>query len=208
MPEPLQPAGCLEPAWGCSTGQDPDPPQPQPREPSSCRARRQQPSEPVTTEPGRQDCAFRAMNLAEGLSHQTDRAVVFLCCPRIVSCQQWRAQPPKSRVPLRTPVSYIIIHHMAGNRCYTQASCSWQVRAIQNYHMNYQCWPDIGYNFLIGEDSRVYKGRGWRTRRVHDRNWSRRVPSTAALNTARHLIQCVVSRGFLSRRYTLKGITT
>ncbi|CAM5173092.1 unnamed protein product, partial [Eretmochelys imbricata] len=27
-------------------------------------------------------------------------------------------------------------------------------------------------SFLVGEDGRVYKGRGWRTRRAHARNWS------------------------------------
>ncbi|KAG6923445.1 peptidoglycan recognition protein 4, partial [Chelydra serpentina] len=32
-----------------------------------------------------------------------------------------------------------------------------------------------------------------------------RVPNAAALNAARRLIQCAVSRGFLSRSYTLKG---
>ncbi|CAM4701522.1 unnamed protein product, partial [Caretta caretta] len=97
---------------------------------------------------------------------------MLLRCPHIVSLRQWGAGPPKSRVPLRTPVPYIILHHTAGNRCYTQASCSRQVGGIQNYHMNYQCWPDTGYTFLVGGDGRVYKGRGWRTRRAHARNWS------------------------------------
>ncbi|KAG6923311.1 peptidoglycan recognition protein 3 [Chelydra serpentina] len=36
-------------------------------------------------------------------------------------------------------------------------------------------------------------------------SFSRRVPNAAALNAARRLIQCAVSRGFLSRSYTLKG---
>ncbi|XP_024079389.2 peptidoglycan-recognition protein SC2-like [Terrapene carolina triunguis] len=141
-----------------------------------------------------------------------------LGCPRIISRRQWGARPPRSRVPLRTPVPYVIIHHTAGNRCTSQASCIQQVRGIQNYHMDTLRWPDIGYNFLIGEDGNVYEGRGWRTVGAHAKNWnykslgfsflgnfSSRVPNTAALNAAKSLIQCAVSKGFLRRTYTLKG---
>ncbi|CAM5122404.1 peptidoglycan recognition protein 1-like [Natator depressus] len=139
-------------------------------------------------------------------------------CPSIVSRSKWGGWPPKNRVPLRTPVRYVILHHTARNRCFTLASCSRLVRRIQNYHMDKRGWSDIGYNFLIGEDGRVYKGRGWSTRGAHAKNWNRKslgisfignfsriVPSAAALNAARRLIQCAVSRGFLSRSYTLKG---
>ncbi|XP_005313263.4 peptidoglycan-recognition protein SC2-like [Chrysemys picta bellii] len=141
-----------------------------------------------------------------------------LGCPRIISRRQWGARPPRSRVPLRTPVPYIIIHHTAGNRCTSQASCSRQVRGIQNYHMDTQRWPDIGYNFLIGEDGRVYEGRGWSSVGAHAYNWSAkslgfsflgnfssRAPNAAALNAAKSLIQCAVSKGFLRRSYTLTG---
>ncbi|EMP25219.1 Peptidoglycan-recognition protein SC2 [Chelonia mydas] len=84
------------------------------------------------------------------------------------------ARPPKSRVPLRTPVPYVILHHTAGNRCYTPASPSRQRGGIQNYHMDYQRWPDIGYTFLIGEDGRVYEGRGWSTMGAHAKNWNQK----------------------------------
>uniref|UniRef100_A0A8C3F3N5 Peptidoglycan recognition protein 1 n=1 Tax=Chrysemys picta bellii TaxID=8478 RepID=A0A8C3F3N5_CHRPI len=138
------------------------------------------------------------------------------CCPRIISRSQWRARTPRSRDRLRTPVPYVIIHHTAGNRCYTQASCSEQVRGIQNYHINKRGWSDIGYNFLIGEDGRVYEGRGWSTMGAHAKNWNSKslgfsflgtftIPNAAALNAARSLIQCAISKGFLSRSYTLKG---
>uniref|UniRef100_A0A8C3FIG5 Peptidoglycan-recognition protein n=1 Tax=Chrysemys picta bellii TaxID=8478 RepID=A0A8C3FIG5_CHRPI len=141
-----------------------------------------------------------------------------LCCPRIVSRSQWGARAPKNRVRLRTPVPFVIIHHTEGNPCTSQASCSRQVRGIQNYHMNSNGWSDIGYNFLIGEDGNVYEGRGWSTMGAHAKNWnhkslgfsflgsfSSRVPNNAALNAAKSLIQCAVSKGFLSRSYFLKG---
>uniref|UniRef100_A0A8C0H7D3 Peptidoglycan-recognition protein n=1 Tax=Chelonoidis abingdonii TaxID=106734 RepID=A0A8C0H7D3_CHEAB len=139
-------------------------------------------------------------------------------CPTIISRRQWGARPPRIRVPLKTPVSFVIIHHTEGNRCTSQASCSREVKGIQNYHMNTQRWPDIGYNFLIGGDGRVYEGRGWRTVGAHAYGWSHRslgfsflgnfsnrIPSAAALNAAKSLIQCAVKRGFLKRSYTLKG---
>ncbi|XP_039366844.1 peptidoglycan recognition protein 4-like [Mauremys reevesii] len=141
-----------------------------------------------------------------------------LGCPTIVSRSQWGARAPTSTVPLSIPVPYVIIYHTAGSSCTSQASCSQLVRGIQNYHMDSNGWADIGYNFLIGEDGRVYEGRGWRTRGTHASGWndislgfsflgtfSSRVPNTAALNAAQDLIQCAVNRGSLSSSYILKG---
>jgi N-acetylmuramoyl-L-alanine amidase len=31
---------------------------------------------------------------------------------------------------------------------------------MQNHHMDRNGWVDIGYNFVVGEDGRVYTGRG------------------------------------------------
>jgi N-acetylmuramoyl-L-alanine amidase len=31
------------------------------------------------------------------------------------------------------------------------------MKATQNYHMDSLGWSDIGYNFLIGEDGRIYE---------------------------------------------------
>ncbi|XP_074874013.1 peptidoglycan recognition protein 3-like [Carettochelys insculpta] len=139
-------------------------------------------------------------------------------CPTIVTRAQWQARSPTGRTSLSTPVPYVIIHHTAGSSCTSQASCSQVVRGIQNYHMDSQGWSDISYNFLIGEDGRVYEGRGWTTRGAHATNWNskslgisflgtftNRVPNAAALNAATSLIQCAVSRGALSNSYTLKG---
>ncbi|XP_074874014.1 peptidoglycan-recognition protein SC2-like [Carettochelys insculpta] len=139
-------------------------------------------------------------------------------CPPIVSRAQWGARPPRRQVRLTTPVPNVIIHHTAGNRCSSQASCSLQVKGIQNFHMDKRRYDDIAYNFLIGEDGRVYEGRGWTTRGGHTRNWNSKslgfsflgtftnsLPNAAALNAAKHLIRCAVSRGFLSRTYRLKG---
>ncbi|XP_053865727.1 peptidoglycan-recognition protein SC2-like [Malaclemys terrapin pileata] len=141
-----------------------------------------------------------------------------LGCPTIITRSQWGARAPTSRTQLSTPVPYVIIHHTAGNPCTSQASCSQVVRGIQNYHMDSNGWSDIGYNFLIGEDGRVYEGRGWSSVGAHAYGWnsnslgfsflgtfSSRAPNAAALNAAKSLIQCAVNRGSLSSSYTLKG---
>ncbi|CAM5173478.1 unnamed protein product, partial [Eretmochelys imbricata] len=72
--------------------------------------------------------------------------------------------------------------------------------------------------FLIGEDDRVYEGRGWSTMGAHAKNWnnkslgisflssfSKTAPDNTTLAAAKSLIQCAVSGGFLSESYTLKG---
>ncbi|XP_038237997.1 peptidoglycan-recognition protein SC2-like [Dermochelys coriacea] len=142
-----------------------------------------------------------------------------LGCPHIVSRSQWGARVPKNKVHLKTPVPYVIVHYSAGSCCFTPASCSWLVRIIQRYHMDNWLLADIAYNFLIGEDGRIYEGRGWRTRGAHAENWNNKSlgisflgnfskigPRRAALNAAKRLIQCAVSRNFLSRKYILKGL--
>uniref|UniRef100_A0A674J9X9 Peptidoglycan-recognition protein n=1 Tax=Terrapene triunguis TaxID=2587831 RepID=A0A674J9X9_9SAUR len=161
---------------------------------------------------------MQAWDINNGGAQLTHPLAWCLGCPRIISRSQWGARAPKSRVPLKTPVPFVIIHHTEGNPCTSQASCSRQVKGIQNYHMNTQRWSDIGYNFLIGEDGNVYEGRGWSTMGAHAKNWNSkslgfsflgsftsRVPNNAALNAGKSLIQCAVSKGFLSRSYTLKG---
>ncbi|KAM5145433.1 peptidoglycan recognition protein 1-like [Mantella aurantiaca] len=139
-------------------------------------------------------------------------------CPTIVSRAQWGARNPTCRSTLSTPVPNVIIHHTEGSFCNSQATCSAQVRNIQNYHMNTRKWCDIGYNFLVGEDGRVYEGRGWRTVGTHARSYNpisigisfigsftNRDPNSAALNATRQLIACGVPRNFIGRNYVLKG---
>ena len=33
--------------------------------------------------------------------------------------------------------------------------------------MYYLGWPDIGYNYLVGEDGQAYEGRGWNKEGAH-----------------------------------------
>ncbi|MEO3974719.1 N-acetylmuramoyl-L-alanine amidase [Streptomyces sp. CAU 1734] len=68
---------------------------------------------------------------------------------------QWGARPPTevTRVPMSSRTGFTV-HYSAGAAGQT-------VRQIQNYHMDSRGWSDIGYNFLVDRDGRIYEGRGW-----------------------------------------------
>ncbi|MFD7867155.1 N-acetylmuramoyl-L-alanine amidase [Streptomyces sp. NPDC059783] len=68
---------------------------------------------------------------------------------------QWGARPPKevTRVDPSSRTGFTV-HYSAGPTSQT-------VRQIQNYHMDSNGWSDIGYNFLVDHDGRIFEGRGW-----------------------------------------------
>lgn len=84
--------------------------------------------------------------------------------PPIVSRAAWGADeslrfaggrevwPPSFR-----PVQKLILHHTAGLNNDPDPAAT--VRAIFYYHAVVEGWGDIGYNFLIDEAGRIYKGR-------------------------------------------------
>lgn len=85
--------------------------------------------------------------------------------PPIVTRDQWgadeslrfRTDGSEKWPPTFAPVQKLIVHHTAtGNG---DAHPEATVRAIYRYHAVTQGWGDIGYNFLIDEAGRIYKGR-------------------------------------------------
>ena len=71
-------------------------------------------------------------------------------------------------------------------------------------------WPDIGYNFLVGEDGNVYEGRGWDTVGAYSvphnsdsigiafiGNFNDRKPNDAALNATKRLISCGILQVYI-----------
>ncbi len=80
--------------------------------------------------------------------------------PTIISREEWcpSGNCPKRGVPQFTKVSHLIVHHSAG----TNSANDWSaiVRAIWDLHVNGNGWTDIGYNYLIDPDGKVYNGRG------------------------------------------------
>lgn len=78
---------------------------------------------------------------------------------KIIPRSGWGARAPKSRTTTtwskRTKVA---IHWSAGPASQTP-------REIQDFHMaappRGRGWADVGYNFLVSRDGRIYEGRGW-----------------------------------------------
>uniref|UniRef100_A0A4W3IYB8 Peptidoglycan-recognition protein n=1 Tax=Callorhinchus milii TaxID=7868 RepID=A0A4W3IYB8_CALMI len=138
--------------------------------------------------------------------------------PLIIKHSEWTNVPSNCTDTLDPPLSYIVIHHTAGNRCFKTEDCKRQLRNIQNYHMKFRQWCDIGYSFLIGEDGNIYEGRGWDKMGAHTfhynhisygiafmGNFMNTSPNNLALNASKSLIAYAVSRKNLTPRYTLKG---
>ncbi|KAK7480186.1 hypothetical protein BaRGS_00028571 [Batillaria attramentaria] len=136
----------------------------------------------------------------------------------IVSRAGWRARSPKSTSYMSTPVSLVFIHHTAGSTCSSSSSCARVARETQNFHMNSRGYSDVGYNFLVGGDGKIYEGRGWNRVGAHTLgfnsraiaisfmgNFMKQSPTSSAINAAKNLIACGVREGKIRSSYKLYG---
>lgn len=136
----------------------------------------------------------------------------------IVSRQEWGARQTKDSHHMNTPVTTLFIHHTAMQPCITLQDCCHEMRTIQNFHMDTRGWDDIGYNFLIGQDGRVYEGRGWNREGAHTKGWNNvaiafsvmgnfmtHVPNQAALDAVNLMIACAIKENKLTPNYKLYG---
>lgn len=53
-----------------------------------------------------------------------------------------------------------MVHYSTGEELGREDTAEW-VRQIQAHHMDTNGWSDIGYNFLVDREGRIYEGRGW-----------------------------------------------
>ncbi|MEV0805721.1 N-acetylmuramoyl-L-alanine amidase [Micromonospora sp. NPDC050200] len=74
---------------------------------------------------------------------------------QIVSRTQWGARQPRSVDTVAASRRRRFVVH------YSAASPDQTPKIIQAYHMDSRGWSDIGYNFLVDDDGRIYEGRGW-----------------------------------------------
>ncbi|KAL9906732.1 peptidoglycan recognition protein LC isoform 3-T9 [Glossina fuscipes fuscipes] len=138
---------------------------------------------------------------------------------RLVRRNEWFARPHlDSVVPLNLPVERVIVSHTASDICETLEACIYRVKFIQNFHMDSVDFGDIGYNFLLGSDGRVYEGRGWDLQGAHTKGYNinslgisfigtfnTRLPNDAQLQAFRLLIDEALRLKKLVENYKLYG---
>ena len=87
--------------------------------------------------------------------------------PQFLNREGWcpAGNCPPDATPEATAITHLIVHHSAG----TNVANDWAaiVRAIWSDHVNVNRWDDIGYNWLIDPDGKLYEGRGYQTRGAH-----------------------------------------
>lgn len=136
----------------------------------------------------------------------------------MVSRKEWGARPPKRVVHMNTPVTVLFIHHTDMQSCHSLDQCIKDMRIIQNFHMDDRGWNDIAYNYLIGEDGRVYEGRGWNSVGSHTLGWNDvsiafsvmgnytdHVPNDAAIAQIFGLMDCATSLKKLTPDFKMYG---
>lgn len=139
-------------------------------------------------------------------------------CPVIVSRSDWQAKPPKNRTTMETPVPFVILHHTSWEECHDYDSCCAEMRKIQDFHQNNRSWDDIGYSFCVGQDGRIYEGRGWDTVGAHAPwynfrsigisimgNFTSKLPNQKSVDAISSLIKCAVQENKLKDSYILYG---
>ncbi|XP_016075615.1 PREDICTED: peptidoglycan recognition protein 4 [Miniopterus natalensis] len=132
----------------------------------------------------------------------------------MVSRKEWGAGAVGCSTPLTMPVDFLVMHHVPGLECDSQPACSQRLRELRAYHMHNNSWCDLAYNFLVGDDGRVYEGVGWGVQGVHTQGYSNvslgfaffgtkegHSPSPAALSAMERLMSYAVQKGHLSPLY-------
>ena len=98
--------------------------------------------------------------------------------PRVV----WEARNPNGITNFQIPARHGLIgHHTAGSHCTTTSSCISNMKGTQNYHMDSLGWSDIGYNFLIGEDGRIYEVKTFKNAILKYKQGTRSIPNWSSL---------------------------
>jgi hypothetical protein len=78
--------------------------------------------------------------------------------PGIVTRAQWGADETlRKGTPEFAPLTKLIVHHTDTDN--NDSDPAGTVRAIYVFHTQVRGWNDIGYNFLVDQQGRVYEGR-------------------------------------------------
>lgn len=83
--------------------------------------------------------------------------------PAVITRTTWGCpdgQNSPRRPPQYAPVTHIIIHQTeTPNQPQPYSGYAGWVRSIWNFHANILRWGDVGYNYLIDPDGKIYEGR-------------------------------------------------
>lgn len=94
------------------------------------------------------------------------RQIATVPAPRIITRAQWGADESlKSGSADFADLRTLIVHHTVTTNDEDDPSA--RIRAIYKHHTQTRGWDDIGYNFLVDQQGRVYEGRSARNGR-HD----------------------------------------
>ncbi|KAK2188719.1 hypothetical protein NP493_124g04037 [Ridgeia piscesae] len=133
----------------------------------------------------------------------------------------WGAvEPREERVPLKTPVQYVIISHTALlGRCTTTEKCCRDARKVQKFNMETSHFADIAYNGLIGNNGIILDGRGFDVQAATAYGWNsqslgfafmgmfiRDVPGEEALAALQNFLGYLVTRNKLRSDYIIYGL--
>ncbi|XP_057649864.1 peptidoglycan recognition protein 4-like isoform X3 [Chionomys nivalis] len=131
----------------------------------------------------------------------------------MVSREEWGARAMGCSSKLSRPADILVVHHVPGLECHNQTVCTQKLQELQAYHI-YNSWCDVAYNFLVGDDGRVYEGVGWNVQGSHDQGFNNislgiaffgaqegHSPSPVALSALKGLISHAVKKGHLSPKY-------
>ncbi|CAF4037596.1 unnamed protein product [Rotaria sp. Silwood2] len=138
----------------------------------------------------------------------------------IIGFLVWNARQYKSREHLKTlPVTDIVVHQLGSiNSIMNHQNCIKEIKKVQDYQMDKQKWDDIGYNFLLCDDSggqqQIYTGRGWNFTGAHCKGYNTKslgiliignYASTKSLMVFKSLIQCGIMNNDVMNNFTLVG---
>ncbi|HEX9970175.1 MAG TPA: N-acetylmuramoyl-L-alanine amidase, partial [Acidimicrobiales bacterium] len=104
----------------------------------------------------------RATREAAGSSASASMADTRVGQPGVITRAQWGADESMRKAgPSFAPISRLVVHHTATPNGDPDPAAT--VRAVYAYHVQSRGWNDIGYNFLVDEQGRIYEGRWSRT---------------------------------------------
>ncbi|XP_059062413.1 peptidoglycan recognition protein-like [Achroia grisella] len=132
----------------------------------------------------------------------------------VVSKSDWDGLNAVHVQYLPRPVDLVIIEHTVTPTCSTDRGCAELVRNIQTNHVESRNFWDIGYNFIIGGNGKVYEGAGWLHVGAHARGYNKRSLGIAFLgnfnndplkrsmvDALKALLRCGVENGHLTSDY-------